>query len=170
MGDLLLFPRSGPQASRTSTKNKPDKPELAHIQNTHNWEHCIFTKKGPHLIWDIWAIFAILHVGHFRLTSILFGPEEGQRCCIVALSGPLLYTIWAARCLLSGCQPTINATVCQSVNVLQFQHSNTCHCVSLWHSVVTCIFTRGVKYPTLTVSLTTSTSVFLYTIWIHAFS
>ena len=44
-----------------STKNKPDKPELAHIQNSHTQEHNIFTKKGPHLTWDIWAIFAILN-------------------------------------------------------------------------------------------------------------
>ena len=77
LGSPPLIPRSGPQASRMSTKNKPDKAQLAHTQNTHTWEHCIFTKKGPHLIWDIWVIFAILHVGHFRLTFILCGPEEG---------------------------------------------------------------------------------------------
>ena len=50
-------------------QEKTDKPELAHILNTHTPEHCVFTKMGPHLTWDIWTIFAILHVGHLRLIS-----------------------------------------------------------------------------------------------------
>lgn len=93
LGGQLLLPRSGPQASCMSTKKKTDKPKLAHIQNTHTWEQRIFTKKGPHLIWDIWAILAILHVGHFRLTYILSGPGEGQQCHITAWNGPLPYAI-----------------------------------------------------------------------------
>jgi len=57
-------------------------------------EHRIFAKKGPHLLWDMWTIFAILQVGHFRHTSIWSGPEEGQQCRIIAWSGPHPLAIW----------------------------------------------------------------------------
>ena len=54
----------------------------------------IFARQGPDLLWDIWALFGKLNVGHFWLTFILSGPEEGQQCRIIALSGPLPYAIW----------------------------------------------------------------------------
>lgn len=63
LGGPLLLPRSGPQASCMSTKNKPDKPELALIQNTHESTASLpkkariwFVIFGPYSVFYMWAI------------------------------------------------------------------------------------------------------------------
>ena len=62
------------QPTETRHSSTGPHPEHTDLRATYLYQ--------KHFIWDIWAIFAILHVGHFRLTSIYSGLEEGQQCCI----------------------------------------------------------------------------------------
>ena len=62
-------------------------------------EHRMFSKKGPHLFWDIWPTFAFFEIFFFYkwATSVWCGLQEGQKYHIFARSGPHPYAIWTAR-------------------------------------------------------------------------
>ena len=66
----------------------PHGPLEVYIQNTPCLDYCMFAKDGSFLFWDIWATFAILQVGNFRLKSILSGATRRPGVLHHCLKGP----------------------------------------------------------------------------------
>lgn len=73
-----LSARSGPRAPtcQPTVAQSIEWVQLWKIQIVNDRMHCVLDIKGPRLFKNIWATIAIEHMGHLRLTSILYGPDK----------------------------------------------------------------------------------------------
>lgn len=119
-GSSLLYAISGPQA-------QPHQPRMNQINKLCH----VFAKGGPHLIWDICAIIAILHVGHLvRPRRRPAEPHHGLKCPTSEFSMDSVHSLCKVMMCSKGKQ-WCNIFLCSSKNIVTVER-----CTDLWTQVI----------------------------------